>query len=245
VAAIFFDLDDTLFDHRWSARSAIAAVADRWRIAEPIARLEAEYHRQLARMHPEVMAGRLTPDEARRRRVASLFACAGMAPPPSLDEVAAHSVAAYRAVRRAVPGARAVVDRLLVDHRVGLISNNFRGEQVDKLRAIGFADLIPGLVVSEDVGAMKPEPAIFRAALAGAAAAPGEAIMVGDSWSADVAGARACGMHAVWFSRHAEHAAPDPAVPSFASFECPETALGAITAPIAGGTRTVPPRPRL
>jgi putative hydrolase of the HAD superfamily len=237
VASIFFDLDDTLFDHRGSASAAIAAVAERWEIGAPIERLEAEYHRQLAAMHPEVMAGRLTPDEARRRRVGALFACAAMPAPESLDEVAAHAVAAYRASRRAAPGARAVVDALLARHRVGIISNNFRDEQIGKLHAIGFPDLVATLVVSEDVGAMKPDPAIFRAALAMAGVAPAEAVMVGDSWSADVAGARACGMHAVWFARHAEGAAPDAAVPSFASFEHAGTALAAILAPFAGGTR--------
>jgi putative hydrolase of the HAD superfamily len=58
------------------------------------------------------------------------------------------------------------------------------------------------------VGVTKPDVRIFEAALAAANARPDEAVMLGDSWLTDVAGARALGVRAVWLNR-AGGVAPD------------------------------------
>jgi putative hydrolase of the HAD superfamily len=65
----------------------------------------------------------------------------------------------------------------------------------------GLLDLVDGVVTSAVVGAAKPDPTIFAAALARAAAAPEQAIHVGDSLSNDVAGARAAGIRPVLLCR--------------------------------------------
>ena len=52
------------------------------------------------------------------------------------------------------------------------------------------------------VGLAKPNPAFYRMALEEAAVEPSDAIMVGDSYRADVRGAWAAGMDAVWLDRH-------------------------------------------
>jgi putative hydrolase of the HAD superfamily len=59
------------------------------------------------------------------------------------------------------------------------------------------------LVVSEEAGASKPDPRIFEIALARAGCAAEEAVMVGDSWTNDILGARAAGIRAIWFDRDA------------------------------------------
>ena len=57
--------------------------------------------------------------------------------------------------------------------------------------------------MSEEAGVSKPDPRIFRIALERLGCAAGEAVMVGDSWSADIVGARAAGIRAIWFNpRH-------------------------------------------
>ena len=51
------------------------------------------------------------------------------------------------------------------------------------------------------VGVAKPNPAFFGIALESAGVAPEDALMVGDSYRADVRGAWAAGMDAVWLNR--------------------------------------------
>jgi putative hydrolase of the HAD superfamily len=89
------------------------------------------------------------------------------------------------------------------------VSNNLQAEQEEKLRHLGMAHLIDALVVSETVGVAKPDPAIFATALRQLGCAADDAVMLGDSWAADVLGARAAGLRAVWLNRHG-HLSPDP-----------------------------------
>jgi putative hydrolase of the HAD superfamily len=56
-------------------------------------------------------------------------------------------------------------------------------------------------VTSATVGARKPDPEIFRAALEAAGCGAGEALHVGDSGEEDIAGARAAGIRAVLIDR--------------------------------------------
>jgi HAD superfamily hydrolase (TIGR01549 family) len=72
----------------------------------------------------------------------------------------------------------------------------FTGLELDR-----YVDFV---LASAAVGLAKPDPAFFRVALDRAAAAPHEAIMVGDSYRADVVGARAAGIDAVLLDRDGE-----------------------------------------
>jgi putative hydrolase of the HAD superfamily len=71
----------------------------------------------------------------------------------------------------------------------------------DVLVRTGLAPLLDGLAISAEVGAAKPDRAIFERALALAGVAAGEALHVGDTYDIDVAGARAAGIHAVHVDR--------------------------------------------
>ncbi|WP_148882534.1 TIGR02253 family HAD-type hydrolase [Thermococcus aciditolerans] len=70
-----------------------------------------------------------------------------------------------------------------------------------KLRLTGLLDYFDAVVTREDVKAIKPEPKIFLYALEKLGVEPGEAVMVGDSLSQDVYGAKNVGMVAVWINR--------------------------------------------
>lgn len=80
----------------------------------------------------------------------------------------------------------------------------------ERLDELGLAPLVDGAVASAELGAAKPDPAIFAHALAIAGSAPERAWHAGDSLEADVAGARAAGVTPVLVARHGE--APPPGV---------------------------------
>jgi putative hydrolase of the HAD superfamily len=66
---------------------------------------------------------------------------------------------------------------------------------------LGLGGLLGGVVTSAAVGASKPAPELFRAALAAAGVSAGEALHVGDRLDEDVGGARACGIEPVLLRR--------------------------------------------
>src|SRR5204863_7203228 len=78
-----------------------------------------------------------------------------------------------------------------------VVVSNWDCSLPDVLERIGIAPLVDAVVASAVVGAAKPDPRIFHAALERAGCRPGEALHVGDSVTADVEGATAVGIHAV------------------------------------------------
>jgi putative hydrolase of the HAD superfamily len=82
-----------------------------------------------------------------------------------------------------------------------VVASNWDISLHEVLERTGLAPLLDGAVSSAEVGAAKPDPALFAAALAIAGAEPAEALHVGDSLDADVAGARAAGIEPVLLVR--------------------------------------------
>jgi putative hydrolase of the HAD superfamily len=79
--------------------------------------------------------------------------------------------------------------------RLGIISNfDLRLRQI--LEHVGVSDLFEQIIVSSQVGAEKPSPRIFEAALRLFAVEPAELLHVGDEEKADGDGARALGIQA-------------------------------------------------
>jgi putative hydrolase of the HAD superfamily len=202
--AVLVDLDDTLFDQGRAVRGGLDAVAARFDAlaALPIEHVLQTHDEWLDRLHATVLSGELSVDDARRIRLGRLLEAAGIsASDADLDVAAREYRRGYVASWCAIEGAAALLARLRRDARVAVVSNNTRDEQVGKLRACGLDRLIDELVVWEDVRIAKPDPAMFRVALERLGARPETAVVLGDSWSADVMGAAAAGMRAVWFNR--------------------------------------------
>ncbi|HXQ93961.1 MAG TPA: HAD family hydrolase [Thermoplasmata archaeon] len=210
---VLFDMDDTLFDHTFALRGALARV---WRDDPPLRRrpfrsVLTTYTRLLDEIHPEVLQHRRTHAEARQERFRRLFDWAGVPRSPAeFEELSVRYRTEYQALRRPVPGALTLLRSLRGRATVGVVSNNHTTEQRDKMAATGLVEFVDFLVTSEDAGSEKPAPAIFRTALQLANRGPDEAVMVGDTWSTDIVGARALGIRAVWLNR-AGQARPDSA----------------------------------
>jgi len=83
---------------------------------------------------------------------------------------------------------------------LGLISN-LRGDIAELCQRLRLTPYLDFVVTSEEVGAEKPHPPIFLAALRKAEVGPGEAIHVGDQYQSDVLGARAVGIKPLLIDR--------------------------------------------
>ena len=85
-------------------------------------------------------------------------------------------------------------------YSLGVLSN-LRREMAPMFSELGMTPYLDFCINSQEVGAEKPYPQIFRAALERVSVAPEEAVHVGDQYEADVLGARGVGMHAVLIDR--------------------------------------------
>ena len=69
------------------------------------------------------------------------------------------------------------------------------------IHRVGIGQFFEGAVSSADVGASKPDPAMFSAVLTQAKVTAAEAVHIGDHLSDDILGANRAGMHSIWFNR--------------------------------------------
>jgi putative hydrolase of the HAD superfamily len=209
--AVLFDLDDTLFDHRRSARAALTELHRVHGRGTDLDGFEREHTRFLEVMHIEVLAGRVGLDEARRERFRRVFLAFGIAlDAADVDAVASAYRSGYMSARRALDGAADLLIALRPHARIGIVTNNFLDEQRDKLDYCGLAPLVDMLIASEDVGVSKPDRGIFDIALDRMGVTAADAVMVGDSWVNDVAGAVQAGIRAIWFNPDRKPAPVDP-----------------------------------
>jgi len=85
------------------------------------------------------------------------------------------------------------------------VSNALSSADADVRRnceSLGIGDAVDHVVSSYSFGWEKPHPGIFERALWLARTTPVNACMVGDDFEADIVGAKAVGMRAVWRSSH-------------------------------------------
>lgn len=84
--------------------------------------------------------------------------------------------------------------------KTAIISNGHSKVQSAKIEITGLKDAVDLVVISEEVGLLKPDPRIFQLAAERLGVAPARCIFVGDNPEADVGGAEASGMAGVFYS---------------------------------------------
>jgi putative hydrolase of the HAD superfamily len=131
-------------------------------------------------------------------RVASICAIPQSASDRLFEELYAHF--ALPGVWELYPEVREVMETLSRNYCLGIISN-FDGRLRTILGHLDLAVFFKSVTISSEVGADKPHPFIFEAALKSLGVASHEAIHVGDDPVSDWQGAEAAGMACFPFDR--------------------------------------------
>jgi putative hydrolase of the HAD superfamily len=223
VEAVCFDLDGTLVDalHGW--RSAFAEV---WpglvTLAPALAELgtsDAVYDARLRGYMRDAhrAAGDGEWDYAYvRAAFRRLLEQHGGRSGPEGEALAERYIERSPLLARIYPDVDTTLDCLASRVPLAVVSNGLSRDQRAKLEALGLAGRFDSVVISEEVGLLKPDPAIFRRALEALDTPAEAAVYVGDNQAHDVAGAKAAGMRAIWLDRgdgfYAETHEPDAVV---------------------------------
>ena len=99
-----------------------------------------------------------------------------------------------------IPGATELLEHVSRSYRLFVLSNGFHEVQSLKMERAGIARFFRGLILSERVGARKPNPVFFDYALHHTRTRRTEVLMIGDSYAADIAGALRSGIDALWYN---------------------------------------------
>lgn len=200
IRVITFDLDNTLWDvapvllraeeaqRRWLLRHRPGAV-------DGLDREELwQLRKQVSKSHPE-LAHNVTA--LRKRLLHILQERAGFGPEAAFEGAQQAFGVFLRERQRVVLYARAleVLRHLAGRYQLGALTNG--NADVYQTEAGEYFDFA---LLAEDVGASKPAPAMFHAALEQSGAQPSEVVHVGDHPEHDVLGARRVGLRAVWIN---------------------------------------------
>jgi YjjG family noncanonical pyrimidine nucleotidase len=204
LKGILFDLDDTLFDHRHSSRSALASLQNKYDCFSRLTldEFEKEHLTLLEEIHlNQVLTGEYSIEEARAERFRRMFKKFGNNDYDTLAyESAEHYRDVYQDSRRLITGAVELLRKFHGKLKIAIVSNNLLDEQIGKLKHLGIDKFFDAIVVSEEVGVTKPDPLIFQTALDRISCAANEVIMVGDKWNVDIIGATNLGIKSIWLN---------------------------------------------
>lgn len=203
-AHVFFDLDHTLWDFRSNSRDTLLELHGELRLADEGitdagAFLDA-YEEINAGLWSRYEQGRMDKEVLRVLRFRNTLRVFGVRN-DRLATILGHEYL-ERCPRRPKlhDGAVALLSTLEGRVRMHIITNGFSGTQRLKLECSRLAPWFDIILTSEDAGARKPDPRIFRKAMEKARCSPTDALMVGDSAEADMAGARGVGMDQAHFT---------------------------------------------
>jgi HAD superfamily hydrolase (TIGR01549 family) len=103
-----------------------------------------------------------------------------------------------------LPDAIEILDLVRAHSPLGLVTNGDSAEQREKLRRCALMDYFDPLVISDDLGISKPEPAIFQQALDALGVSAHRTVYIGNSFANDVEGGAGVGIDTIWLNERGD-----------------------------------------
>ena len=207
---IFFDLDDTILNFTAGEANALSQALSEAGIIPTQAVLD-RYHVINQACWELLEEGRLTRDEVLVQRFEQLFRELGV--DHSGKAISERYEVLLSCQHDFMPGAEQLLKDLSSRYDLYLASNGAAAVQNPRLDDAGLRPYFKGIFISEEMGADKPSKAFFDACFA---AIPGfrleETVMVGDSLTSDIRGARNVGLRSCWYNP--QYLPPRPDIPA-------------------------------
>jgi putative hydrolase of the HAD superfamily len=217
--AVLFDLDDTLIPEEPAIEAGFAAVAERvwgsssaervrslWDAASEILREQAPAQAYLAAVHigaSDLLHGSLVgggPEADSLRGFLRYYLEHAFDPalPETARPLTGELIDLWRETRldalSVYPETVSVLNWLSGEVPLALVTNGLSKLQRDKLELTGLTGYFASVMVSEEVGAGKPDTTMFRETLRRLGLDASEAVMVGNDLERDIVGARSAGL---------------------------------------------------
>jgi putative hydrolase of the HAD superfamily len=217
IDTVLFDLDDTLHDDTAAYQEAARLVAvdvARERPIDPAALLAA-YVAEASAFWKKLSVEHLTAGiiDTRAQMWHDALLAVGI-DDVALSERCAHDYGRYRSdVLELSPGALDCIETLRARGcKLGIVTNGFAATHHEKIARLGITDHFDALFLADEMGMVKPDPAVFRHACEVLGSPPARTAMVGDRYDRDIIGAQQCGLYTVLIDVHAIPL-PDGATP--------------------------------
>lgn len=204
IQHIFFDLDNTLWDHRRNAYLTIKDLFDKEEITLKynidFEEFHSVYHEINEKLWEQIRDGEIDKEYLRKHRFYDTFKHFGIDDLGLSMFFEEHFLDKILNYNHLVESAEYILDYLKAkNYKLHIISNGFQEVTERKCILSGIDHYFQTITSADSVGVRKPNPAIFEYSLGLSEAKKEESILIGDDWIADVIGAQQFGMDVIFF----------------------------------------------
>lgn len=200
---LFIDLDDTIWDFQKNSEISLEDIFHDYQFDKFYNSFKDYYDVYLPSnqfLWGQYRNGKINRDELIVERILVPIREFGIDNPDYAREISDDYLERTTLQTFLVDDAIEVLDYLKSKYRMHILSNGFTEVQYKKIENSGLSSYFDKIILSEDAGVNKPNPAIFTYALSKIKSVPNDVLMIGDSFEADIEGAYNSGIDQVWFN---------------------------------------------
>ncbi|MDD2512077.1 MAG: YjjG family noncanonical pyrimidine nucleotidase [Proteiniphilum sp.] len=200
---LFIDLDDTLWDIHLNGRECLEEIYYDYGYAKFYPVFEDYYQVYMPgnlRLWALYRQGEIRKEELIVERFLAPVRPFGITDPEYAKRLSDDFLNRTTRKTRLIEGTIELLDYLRPRYRMHILSNGFREVQYRKIENSGLRPYFDKIILSEDAGINKPHADMFTYALKNTNARRDQTVMIGDSWDADIVGARQSHIAQIWFN---------------------------------------------
>ena len=203
VQHIFFDLDNTLWDHRGNSEITLKNMFLEHEI-------QSKYNLSFDTWHPvfyeknellweQIREGHITKAQLREKRFKEPFTLFGLNDESLWQTFEYEYLSRMGKMSGIVENADIVLDYLKLKYQIHVITNGFEEVSQAKIANSALNGFIETLTCADELNLRKPDPRIFDLAMQKAGATKENSLIIGDDWIADIIGGTSFGWQAIFF----------------------------------------------
>jgi len=210
---ILIDADNTLFDYDKAEAFALQSSLNDFGVTKDLEQIQNDYRAINKAMWQLLEKGQITKEALSLERFNALFEKHALT-----IRAKDFSQTYLRYLGQSsflIKDAESIIKYLYEHYTVVIVTNGIKQVQYARMENSAIKDYHHGMVVSEDIGVSKPDPAFFEYALSLAKHRDKKSVLIiGDSLSSDIQGGINFGIDTCWYNYN--HSEPElPIVPTY------------------------------
>jgi putative hydrolase of the HAD superfamily len=199
IKHVFFDLDHTLWDFETNSAKTFEKIFKLHKVEMNLDKFLIDYKKINFEYWRLFRNDLVTKEELRYKRLKDTFDILKFPISDELINCLSDDYINYLSTFNFVfEGTIEILEYLKPKYTLHIITNGFSEVQSKKMKNSKLDVYFDQIITSESVGVKKPNPVIFEYALSQANARIEESVMIGDSWEADIMGAKNVGMKPIF-----------------------------------------------
>lgn len=198
---IYFDLDNTLLDHNTAESKSHRSIYETYPELQsvPISDWLATYQLVNHNLWVQYQDGEIDRHQLQISRFHNSMKELGLSTENS-REIGITYMKMYREFWDWIDDAQETLEAASKQFEVGIITNGFKETQHLKFEKLSMHKYTNQMVISEELGVLKPHPKVFDHATKLAGVPREEILYVGDSYSSDIVGGVNAGWKTAWYT---------------------------------------------